>query len=205
LSWGVQIGAALSDVMVIFTKPSAMNALRSEDGTELSLGPESGIALGPVGRRVSVSHGLSHLGQSNGGGGSTFGGQFPSFDAQPLQLQSSEEVVARAEAMRVEAAAQAAEASKHLKPAYSYSHSKGLFVGVSLEGSVLTVSVAVCGVYHVLSRFFLFLVYYQRPTPLLVAVLLLATGAPRCEYGFLRSSHQCGRCSRRRSPAASST
>lgn len=142
LSWGVQIGAALSDVMVIFTKPAAMNALRSEDGTELSLGPESGIAVGPVGRTVSVSHGLSHLGVSDGRG-PTFSGQFPSFETRPLQLQSSsEEVAARAKAMRVQAAAQAAEASKHLKPAYSYSHSKGLFVGVSLEGSVLTVSAA---------------------------------------------------------------
>lgn len=135
LSWGVQIGAALSDVMVVFTKSSAMDALR--DGTELSLGPESGIAVGPVGRSVAVSHGLSHLGASFENPPSF--DTMPSFDSTQLKLQSSEEVAARAKALQAEVALRAADASRHLKPAYSYSHSKGLFVGVSLEGSALTV------------------------------------------------------------------
>lgn len=138
LSWGVQVGAALSDVMVVFTQPAAMDALRAEDGPELSLGPESGVAVGPVGRAVAVSHGLSHLGAPFDSTPSL--DKMPSFDAKTLQLQSSEEVAARAKALQAEVAARAAEASQRMKPAYSYSHSKGLFVGVSLEGSALTVT-----------------------------------------------------------------
>ena len=58
MSWGFQIGAAVADVMIIFMKPSALWPFMSETGTDIHLGPESGVAVGPVGRTAGVSGGL---------------------------------------------------------------------------------------------------------------------------------------------------
>ena len=129
LSWGLQIGATLADVMIVFTKPEALDAFRSQEATELSLGPESGIAVGPVGRSARVSHGLSHLGRDDPPSG---------LNSLPTSLEGLGDPEVQSE-MKKEVDARLEEVRQDLKPAYTYAHSKGLFVGVSLEGSALSV------------------------------------------------------------------
>lgn len=137
MSWGLQIGASHADVMIVFMKPSALQPFCSAEGTDLHLGPESGIAVGPMGRRAGMSHGLAHLASDNPDVGVlTTPLQTPMIESlDQLQSESLEGHMDRTEQVRAEVAQRAGE----VKPAYTYSHCKGLFVGVSLEGSVLTV------------------------------------------------------------------
>ena len=113
MGWGFQIGAELTDFMIVLNTPEAVEAFAS--GHQVSLGGDVGIAIGPVGRSAAVSgniHGgelssRSHRGEgaAAGGGGATSG------------YEKSKVGIA---------------------PCYAYSHSKGLFVGISLEGAVIT-------------------------------------------------------------------
>mmetsp|Transcript_53341 Transcript_53341/g.107016 ORF Transcript_53341/g.107016 Transcript_53341/m.107016 type:complete len:555 (-) Transcript_53341:320-1984(-) len=137
MSWGLQIGATHADVMIVFMKPSALAPFCSAEGTDLHLGPESGIAVGPVGRRAGVSHGVAHLTTDQPDVG-VFANplQTPMIQSLgQLQSESLESHVERTQQVGAEVASRA----KDVNPAYTYSHCKGLFVGVSLEGSVLTV------------------------------------------------------------------
>ena len=89
LSWGLQIGGAVCDVMIVLMKPEALAPFTAESGTQFKFGPESGVAVGPMGRMAGVSaHSMS---------------------------------------------------MKELDPAYTYTHAKGLFMGVSMEGAALSV------------------------------------------------------------------
>ncbi|KAL0586893.1 hypothetical protein ABG067_003513 [Albugo candida] len=84
LGWGAQIGAELTDVIIILNTPQAVEAFSST--TQVNLGAELGVATGLVGRVASGSLGTSVDG---------------------------------------------------IAPCYSYSHSRGLFAGISLEGAVI--------------------------------------------------------------------
>ena len=134
LGWGFQVGAALADVVVVFMKKSALESLTHGDGTELHLGPESGIAVGPVGRVAGVTHGLTGVLDDDDSGRAAATTQLPSLEE--LQAASHEERLAAGRAVGDDLAAKMGA----LKPAYTYSHCQGLFFGVSLEGSALTVS-----------------------------------------------------------------
>ena len=50
LGWGLQIGAELTDVMLILSSDSAVNAFKSR--AQLSVGAELGVSVGPVGRSI---------------------------------------------------------------------------------------------------------------------------------------------------------
>jgi len=50
LGWGLQIGAELTDVMLILSTDSAVNAFKSR--AQLSVGAELGVSVGPVGRSI---------------------------------------------------------------------------------------------------------------------------------------------------------
>lgn len=180
MSWGFQIGAAVADVMVIFMKPSALWPFMCDTGTDIHLGPESGIAVGPVGRTAGVSGGLhtntekmiQRLENGDTTDASSESGLESHADnpfAQLVQPDHLQEQAARAkeklsdgfddvkeivtdmsrmsqDQLRAEIKAEAtrkAEAAadklRDLKPAYTYSHCKGLFVGVSLEGTAMSV------------------------------------------------------------------
>jgi len=139
LGWGLQLGAALADVVIVFMKPSALHALTHGDGTELSLGPESGIAVGPMGRVAGMSHALSGLDDASPGPTAVdVAGALPSLD-EVRQGGLSDANLAKGRAVSDKLLARAALSAAAAKPAYTYSHCKGLFVGVSLEGSALTV------------------------------------------------------------------
>nr|CCA20186.1 conserved hypothetical protein [Albugo laibachii Nc14] len=84
LGWGAQIGAELTDVIIILNTSQAVEAFSSS--TQVNLGAELGVATGFVGRVTSGSLGTSVDGTA---------------------------------------------------PCYSYSHSRGLFAGISLEGAVI--------------------------------------------------------------------
>jgi lipid-binding SYLF domain-containing protein len=133
MSIGLQIGASLADVMIVFMKPSALRPFAYEESTDIHLGPESGIVMGPVGRRAGVSQGLLALDSPNTSDGQSL--LVPSME--DLQKESMDDHVARSrENGEIIAARMSA-----IKPAYTYSHCKGLFVGVSLDGSALTVRI----------------------------------------------------------------
>jgi len=114
MGWGFQIGAELTDFMIVLNTPEAVEAFAS--GHQVSLGGDIGIAIGPVGRSAAVSgniHGgdlssRSHRGEGAGGGADGTGGG--GYEKSKLGIA----------------------------PCYAYSHSKGLFVGISLEGAVIT-------------------------------------------------------------------
>jgi lipid-binding SYLF domain-containing protein len=82
--WGFQAGGELTDVMLILTTQSAVDAFSSK--AQVSIGTELAVSLGPVGRSAGTDLHAGDLGAS---------------------------------------------------AAFSYAHSKGLFVGVSLEASVI--------------------------------------------------------------------
>lgn len=50
LGWGLQVGAELTDVMLILSSDSAVNAFKSR--AQLSVGAELGVSVGPVGRSI---------------------------------------------------------------------------------------------------------------------------------------------------------
>lgn len=50
LGWGLQIGAELTDVMLILSSDSAVNAFKSR--AQVSVGAELGVSVGPVGRSI---------------------------------------------------------------------------------------------------------------------------------------------------------
>lgn len=50
LGWGVQVGAELTDVMLILTTESAVNAFKSR--AQVSVGAELGVSVGPIGRSI---------------------------------------------------------------------------------------------------------------------------------------------------------
>jgi lipid-binding SYLF domain-containing protein len=50
LGWGLQIGAELTDVMLILSTDSAVNAFKSR--AQVSVGAELGVSVGPVGRSI---------------------------------------------------------------------------------------------------------------------------------------------------------
>lgn len=50
VGWGLQIGAELTDVMLILSTDSAVNAFKSR--AQLSVGAELGVSVGPVGRSI---------------------------------------------------------------------------------------------------------------------------------------------------------
>ncbi len=58
MSWGLQIGASLADVVVVIMRPSALEPFKQPEALDMHLGPESGFAVGPVGRAAGVSHGV---------------------------------------------------------------------------------------------------------------------------------------------------
>jgi len=95
LGWGFQIGAEVSDFIIVLNTHEAVEAFAS--GNQVSLGGNVGIAVGPVGRAGGLAANV------HGGKLATGGVDMP-----------------------VNAA-----------PCFSYSHSKGLFFGISLEGAVL--------------------------------------------------------------------
>ena len=117
LGYGWAGGADVSSVVIILTTDKAVKSF-SQAGT-VTFGGELAVAIGPLGR--TANGGLSKgIGSSGSGvpasGGSAGGGA------------------------GWEAAAAGGERwfeSMYPSPAYSYSHSKGLFAGVSLEGSVV--------------------------------------------------------------------
>jgi lipid-binding SYLF domain-containing protein len=50
LGWGLQVGAELTDVMLILSSESAVNAFKSR--AQVSVGAELGVSVGPVGRSI---------------------------------------------------------------------------------------------------------------------------------------------------------
>lgn len=82
-SFGLQIGVAATDLILVFTEPKGLEEMLKDN---LKLGAEAGAVAGPVGRQVEAGTNLT-------------------FDS----------------------------------PIYSYSRNKGVFAGVSLDGSVLSV------------------------------------------------------------------
>jgi len=50
LGWGLQIGAEITDVMLILSTDSAVNAFKSR--AQVSVGAELGVSVGPVGRSI---------------------------------------------------------------------------------------------------------------------------------------------------------
>lgn len=50
VGWGLQIGAELTDVMLILSTDSAVNAFKSR--AQVSVGAELGVSVGPVGRSI---------------------------------------------------------------------------------------------------------------------------------------------------------
>eukprot|EP01038_Epipyxis_sp_PR26KG_P009363 gene9363-12614_t len=84
MGWGFQIGGELTDVILILTSTSAINAFSSN--AQISVGTELGVSVGPVGRSAGTD---LHAGK------------------------------------------------KGASAAFSYAHSKGLFVGISLEASII--------------------------------------------------------------------
>jgi lipid-binding SYLF domain-containing protein len=101
MGWGFQIGAELTDFMIVLNTPEAVEAFAS--GHQVSLGADVGIAIGPLGRNAGVS-------------GNIHGGELASKSDAPEGAPKAKVGVA---------------------PCYAYSHSKGLFVGISLEGAVI--------------------------------------------------------------------
>lgn len=95
LGWGFQIGAEVSDIVIVLNTHEAVEAFAS--GNQVSLGGNVGIAVGPVGRNGALAANV------HGGKLATGGVDMP-----------------------VNAA-----------PCFSYSHAKGLFFGISLEGAVI--------------------------------------------------------------------
>lgn len=183
MSWGLQVGAAVADVMIVFMKPSALWPFMSDIGTDIHLGPESGIAVGPIGRTAGVSGGvhtntekiMHHLEKSTAGTSfrpSSMSGNDDPLEnpftqlVQPEQLQErafkakeklsdglddvkelvvdmsrmpQDQLQAELKAEATRHAEAAAEKLRNLRPAYTYSHCKGLFVGISLEGTAMSV------------------------------------------------------------------
>lgn len=83
--WGFQIGGEVTDMVIVLSDVDAVNAFCSD--TQLSMGTELSMSLGPIGRSAETN-----LMAGNGGACTVF----------------------------------------------SYAHSKGLFVGVSLQAGVIT-------------------------------------------------------------------
>jgi lipid-binding SYLF domain-containing protein len=107
VGYGFQIGAELTDFMIVLNTRDAVEAFMS--GSQVSLGGNVGIAIGPLGRNAGVSgnfHGGKLATKPSAGGASNDG-------VKPKA------------------------ANVGLAPCYAYSHSKGLFAGVSLEGAVI--------------------------------------------------------------------
>lgn len=50
LGWGLQIGAELTDVMLILSTDAAVNAFKSR--AQISVGAELGVSVGPIGRSI---------------------------------------------------------------------------------------------------------------------------------------------------------
>ncbi len=50
LGWGLQIGAELTDVMLILSTDSAVNTFKSR--AQISVGAELGVSVGPIGRSI---------------------------------------------------------------------------------------------------------------------------------------------------------
>eukprot|EP00286_Rhodomonas_abbreviata_P001330 CAMPEP_0181289092 /NCGR_PEP_ID=MMETSP1101-20121128/696_1 /TAXON_ID=46948 /ORGANISM="Rhodomonas abbreviata, Strain Caron Lab Isolate" /LENGTH=426 /DNA_ID=CAMNT_0023393287 /DNA_START=11 /DNA_END=1292 /DNA_ORIENTATION=- len=50
MGWGLQVGAELTDVLLILSTESAVNAFKSR--AQLSVGAELGVSVGPVGRSI---------------------------------------------------------------------------------------------------------------------------------------------------------
>jgi len=98
LGWGLQLGAELTDYMIVLNTPQAVKAFAS--GRQVTLGGNVSIAVGPVGRNM-------------GGGGNM------ALDAPMSEVVDGK----RKQAFVV--------------PCYSYAHSKGLFMGISMEGGVI--------------------------------------------------------------------
>jgi len=129
MSWGLQIGASLADVVVVIMRPSALEPFKQPEALDMHLGPESGFAVGPVGRAAGVSHGVDVFDAAPP--------PLPTLDQLNDELQAGDVGPAVARGKQLEADAKV----RFARPAYTYSHSKGLFVGVSLDGSVLKVVV----------------------------------------------------------------
>ena len=50
LGWGIQIGAELTDVMLILSTEAAVNTFKSR--AQISVGAELGVSVGPIGRSI---------------------------------------------------------------------------------------------------------------------------------------------------------
>lgn len=82
LGWGFQVGAEVTDVMLILTSDSAVETFKSR--AQVSVGAELGVSVGPIGRSIGSDVTAGNKGTAH---------------------------------------------------AFSYAHSKGLFLGASLEAS----------------------------------------------------------------------
>jgi len=107
LGWGLQLGAELTDYMIVLNTSQAVKAFAS--GRQVTLGGNVSIAVGPVGRNM-------------GGGGNMSVGD----DIQD-KFKSRYEERAKGDARK----------ETFVVPCYSYAHSKGLFMGISMEGGVI--------------------------------------------------------------------
>lgn len=136
LGWGLQLGAELTDLLLVLNTDKAVAAFAS--GTQLTLGGNVGIAAGPVGRQATVTANISDKNKAAAGG-------VAPADAAPTDAAAAtdEDAPGEAEGGAGGGGGKAALAKlKNVKPAaaavFSYSCSKGLFVGISLEGAVIT-------------------------------------------------------------------
>jgi len=95
----VQLGAELTDIMIVLNTSQAVKAFAS--GRQVTLGGNVGIAVGPVGRNMG------------GGGNVSLGDDIAGKVVDGTRKQT------------------------FVVPCYSYAHSKGLFMGISMEGGVI--------------------------------------------------------------------
>lgn len=112
---GFQWGAELTDFMIVLNTQEAVEAFAS--GNQVSLGGNIGIAVGPVGRNAGVS-------------GNIHGGDLAFRDGRAAAEDEGADG-AGGEGGR------APKPPVKVAPCYAYSHSKGLFIGISLEGAVI--------------------------------------------------------------------
>jgi lipid-binding SYLF domain-containing protein len=96
MGWGMLAGGDITDYLIVLTTQEAVESVIS--GTQVQLGTEIDMAVGPVGRGTKVD--ISTNGSNN--------------TNKIVPLPS-------------------------LHPAYCYAHSKGIFIGMSLESSIVKV------------------------------------------------------------------
>jgi lipid-binding SYLF domain-containing protein len=112
MGWGAQIGGDITHYLLVLTTDEAVQSIVSKSSSSIQLGAELDVAAGPLGGRAAQSH----LSTST-----------PSVKAT--------ESVGRTKTNHGDGSW----SDYGIHPAYSYAHSHGLFVGLSLEGSILSI------------------------------------------------------------------